>query len=95
MTQLILQDLYELRTCVFWNITSLSWAGEGCQFSPIVSDSNTTVCHCRHLTNFGVLFDYVGDADPTDSQLSNLSLALLILSCLAILVTQTLLSFLK
>ena len=71
------------------------WSSEGCQFSPIGRDAHTTVCNCWHLTNFSVLFDYVGNADPAHPLLSILSIVLLILSCLAILVTQALLAFLK
>ena len=50
-----------------------------------------TVCYCDHLTNFGIMFDYTGAAEPGDPILSLLSWILLIISSVAILITQFLL----
>ena len=82
-------------SCVWWEESSLAWEERGCSYSEADSSSYTTVCHCDHLTNFGIMFDYSGEADPDDPLLSGLSIALLCLSCLALLATQALLTWIK
>ena len=83
------------RACVWWDPTRLAWSTSGCQVSQAETNLTTTVCLCDHLTNFGVMFDYQGRADPNDPVLSTLSTVLLSLSSLSILLTQTFLALTK
>ena len=89
-------DLAEAgRVCVWWDSAGLAWARAGCQFSEEESEATLTVCHCDHLTNFGVMFDYQGEADPHHPVFTLLSTILLSLSALSILVTQAFLALTK
>ena len=84
-------DRPDSRSCVWWDEASLSWSGSGCSLSLEETDDTVTVCYCDHLTNFGIMFDYTGEAEPGDPILSVLSWVLLTLSSAAILITQFLL----
>ena len=84
-------DRPDSRSCVWWDEASLSWSGSGCSLSLEETDDAVTVCYCDHLTNFGIMFDYIGEAEPGDTVLSILSWILLIISSVAILITQILL----
>ena len=77
--------------CVWWEEVGLDWSPAGCQLSEGESDHTRTVCHCSHLTSFGIMFS--GSADADDPVLSVLSDVLLVLSSLAVLATQALLFF--
>lgn len=90
-----LQISDEDRTCVYWDFPSLSWLDDGCQLSSSDSNDFQSVCHCRHLTNFGIIFDYSGKSKADDPYLNTLSSILLVISCMAILTTQGLLFFIK
>ena len=70
---------------MFWDVDHLEWGQDGCEYSAESSDRFTTVCHCQHLTNFGVMMDYMGTADHSHSELSALSYVVLSISCLAII----------
>ena len=60
-------DLAEAgRDCVWWDHAGLAWSRAGCEVSEEDSTASLTVCLCDHLTNFGVMFDYQGQADPDD-----------------------------
>ena len=72
-----------------------SWSDRGCRLSTEETSSTQTVCLCKHLTNFGIIFDYKGQADANNQALSILTDVLLTLSCLAILATQLMLWLLK
>ena len=78
--------------CVWWDVMERRWSTSGCQASQAESSDRLTVCHCDHLTNFGVMFDYQGKAEPNDPVLSVVSTVLLSLSSLSLLLTQTLLA---
>ena len=71
---------------MWWDEQELSWSSAGCE----VSSTSTilTTCHCKHLTNFGIMFDYTGDADASDPYLNILTYILLTISSLSILATQ-------
>ena len=84
-------DRPDSRSCVWWDEDSLTWSGSGCSLSLEETDDAVTVCYCDHLTNFGIMFDYTGEAEPGDPILSILSWILLIISSAAILITQFLL----
>ncbi|XP_027134601.1 adhesion G-protein coupled receptor G6 isoform X4 [Larimichthys crocea] len=49
--------------CMFWDFSMKDgaggWNGDGCNVSK-ESSSNKTVCHCDHLTHFGILMDISG-----------------------------------
>ena len=69
--------------CVFWNEDDKEWSSTGCEL--VSHDDGTTVCHCDHLTNFGLIFGYgskdCGNYDSKDqlSQiLGGISIALLV-----------------
>ena len=74
-------------SCVWWE--GRDWSTAGCQLSH--TDRAKTVCHCNHLTSFGIMFS--GTARPDDPVLSVLTDVLLVLSSLALLATQALLYF--
>ena len=84
-------DRPDSRSCVWWDEASLTWSGSGCSLSLEETDDTVTVCYCDHLTNFGIMFDYTGEAEPGDPILSVLSWILLTISSAAILITQFLL----
>merc|ERR1711911_367265 len=84
-------DMQKSRSCVWWDESSLNWSGSGCSLSLEETNDTVTVCYCDHLTNFGIMFDYMGEAEPGDQILSILSWILLIISSIAILITQILL----
>ena len=71
-----------------------SWSGHGCIVSED-SSSTKTICLCEHLTNFGIVFDYTGQAGANDQALNIATNILLTLSSIAILATQLLLYLLK
>ena len=77
--------------CVWWDPSLLDWSGEGCEVSTERAGRDTTVCHCRHLTSFGIMFS--GKAEAEDPVLSILSDVLLVISSLCVLITQALLYF--
>jgi len=78
----------EVRQCVWWDDQELSWSSAGCEVSS--TSTMLTTCHCKHLTNFGIMFDYTGDADASDPYLNILTYILLTISSLSILATQCL-----
>ena len=86
-------DTQKSRSCVWWDESLLNWSGSGCSLSLEETNDTVTVCYCNHLTNFGIMFDYMGEAEPGDLILSILSWVLLITSSIAILITQILLFF--
>ncbi|XP_042882906.1 adhesion G protein-coupled receptor L2-like isoform X2 [Penaeus japonicus] len=59
-------DVYLLGrpTCVWWDIRSHRWAGEGCRL--VHTDEFVSVCQCDHLTNLAVIVDINGLVDDTD-----------------------------
>ena len=83
------------RDCVWWDTADLAWSRAGCEVSEEDSTASVTVCHCDHLTNFGVMFDYRGQAEPHHPVFTLLSTVLLSLSALSILVTQAFLALTK
>ena len=80
---------------MFLDLSNYAWSEEGCRPNPELSSASTTVCDCNHLTNFGIIFDFAGEADADDRALSIVTNLLLTLSCFAILATQLLLLLLK
>ena len=89
-------DLAEAgRDCVWWDPAGLAWSRAGCEVSEEDSAASLTVCLCDHLTNFGVMFDYQGQADPDDPVFTLLSTILLSVSALSILLTQAFLALTK
>ena len=84
-------NMQKSRSCVWWDESLLNWSGLGCSLSLEETNDTVTVCYCNHLTNFGIMFDYTGEAEPGDPILSILSWILLIISSAAILITQFLL----
>ena len=83
-------DISRSRSCVWWDESLMTWSGSGCSLSLEETNDTVTVCYCDHLTNFGIMFDYMGEAEPGDPVLSILSWILLIVSSIAIIITQIL-----
>ena len=82
----------EVAQCVWWDPVTLDWSGQGCEVSSEGgTDLATTICHCHHLTSFGIMFS--GEAQAQDPVLSVLSDVLLVVSSLCVLATQALLFF--
>ncbi|CAG2172740.1 unnamed protein product, partial [Oppiella nova] len=46
--------------CVFWDFEKNEWSSEGCKVITSASNRDTTVCECKHLTNFAALMDTTG-----------------------------------
>ncbi|XP_073716271.1 adhesion G protein-coupled receptor E3-like [Misgurnus anguillicaudatus] len=59
--------------CVYWENTE--WVVDGC--SLVKTNSNHTVCSCRHLSTFALLFQF-GSPPPKDDLLELLNLVLVI-----------------
>ena len=89
------QNSVDERACVWWDLAENTWSSRGCRLSTEEANPTQTVCLCDHLTNFGIIFDYKGQADANNQALSILTDVLLTLSCLAILATQLMLWLLK
>ncbi|XP_076011137.1 adhesion G-protein coupled receptor G6 isoform X3 [Genypterus blacodes] len=57
--------------CMFWDFSMQNgaggWNGEGCEVAP-QSNSNKTICHCNHLTHFGILMDISHAAPDIDGK---------------------------
>ena len=79
---------------MWWSHDSLSFSDSGCTVS-LDSTNTQTVCYCDHLTNFGIIFDYTGQADANNTMLDIVTIVFLTLSTIAILTTQMMLLFLK
>ena len=79
-----------MRSCTYWNFTSLSWSNYGCEVSPESSNAETTVCRCNHLTNFALIFDFTGTVDPGDVNdwLNIVTYIVLSISIALLIVTQ-------
>ena len=62
----------------------------GCYYN--FDDSNFThsVCDCWHLTNFGIMFDYTGRANPDNKFLSMFTYVAFSLSIFCLLLTEAL-----
>ena len=77
------------RTCTFWNDENLEWSPMGCNISQERSTRDKTICHCNHLTNFALLFDFTGDAEERgeNKALDIASYVLLAISSAAIVAT--------
>ena len=76
------------RSCVFWDFSIQSWSTEGCKVSPEDSQDDSTVCHCEHLTNFAVIFDFTGDAIVDHLWLDIATYIVLSISIVLLVVTQ-------
>ena len=83
------------RHCVWWSHTDLSWSSAGCELSSVEITEERTVCHCDHLTNFAIMFDFQGKAEVDDKILNTLTNVCLSISCYSILLTQAFLAFIK
>ena len=57
--------------CSYYNETLEIWETRGCWVVADLSDENSTVCACSHLTNFAVL---LAD-EPQESKVSTASVA--------------------
>ncbi|KAJ8396174.1 hypothetical protein AAFF_G00020410 [Aldrovandia affinis] len=57
--------------CVFWDFSIKNgtggWNSNGCTVSP-ESNGFKTICHCNHLTHFGILMDISGSTAQIDAQ---------------------------
>ena len=76
------------RACVFWDFSIQSWSTKGCKVSPEDSLDDSTVCHCEHLTNFAVIFDFTGDAIVDYLWLNIATYVVLSISIILLIVTQ-------
>ena len=76
------------RSCAFWDFTIQSWSTEGCKVSTEDSKDDATVCHCDHLTNFAVIFDFTGDAIVDYLWLNIVTYIVLSISIILLIVTQ-------
>ena len=76
------------RSCVYWDFSIQSWSTEGCKVSPEDSQDDLTVCHCEHLTNFAVIFDFTGDAIVDYLWLDIATYIVLSISIILLVVTQ-------
>ena len=90
------RSLLEAKTvCSFWDLSTDSWSQRECFLAEEISSMNKTVCECYHLTNFGIIMDFTGGADPFDAFLNYFSTVTMVISILFILLTEILLCYLK
>ena len=82
----------EDRSCVFLDLSNYAWSEEGCRPNPELSSASTTVCDCNHLTNFGIILDWSGEALPYDRYLDTTSTICMAVSTSAIILTEVVLS---
>ncbi|XP_030201986.1 adhesion G-protein coupled receptor F2 [Gadus morhua] len=75
--------------CVFWNISSHQWSGEGCQLVTS-EDGNETVCECSHLTPFSALMSKTTLILPFLDELTYLGLGVSICALLLFLIIEAL-----
>ena len=68
------------KKCGFWDLTTQTWSTRGCKLNATLSNSTRTVCDCNHLTSFGQLMDYSGEASPYPDLLTNILLPISIIS---------------
>jgi hypothetical protein len=53
--------------CSYWDIDRAAWDTRGCQYAGEAENSSESVtCICNHLTSFGIIFDWQGEADPQE-----------------------------
>ncbi|XP_071801526.1 adhesion G-protein coupled receptor G6-like [Asterias amurensis] len=56
--------------CVFWDVNANDfqggWSTEGCSLISELTNSETVVCECDHLTNFAMLMDIYNKGEPLD-----------------------------
>uniref|UniRef100_A0A8C4N3M1 Uncharacterized protein n=1 Tax=Eptatretus burgeri TaxID=7764 RepID=A0A8C4N3M1_EPTBU len=69
----------ETAVCAFWKYNASInnpgyWATQGCWLNGTLSTSAQSVCHCDHLTHFGVLVD---NGTPALSPMNSLTLSIL------------------
>lgn len=76
------------RACVFWDFAIQAWSTKGCKVSTDESKDDATVCHCEHLTNFAVIFDFTGDAIVDYLWLNIVTYIVLSISIILLIVTQ-------
>ena len=76
------------RACVFWDFVIQAWSTKGCKVSTDDSKDDATVCHCEHLTNFAVIFDFTGDAIVDYLWLNIVTYIVLSISIILLIVTQ-------
>ncbi|XP_056437289.1 adhesion G-protein coupled receptor F1 [Gadus chalcogrammus] len=80
---------YNKVECVFWNISSHQWSGEGCQLVTS-EDGNETICECSHLTPFSALMSKTTLILPMLDELTYLGLGVSICSLLLFLIIEAL-----
>ena len=78
----------EIIRCVAWSIKDQEWQTNGCHLNSDLSSPLETICDCYHLTNFGILFDYMNNADPYDPFLSVFTNVTLSISVFFIALTE-------
>ena len=76
------------RSCAFWDFVIQGWSTNGCKVSTDDSKDDATVCHCEHLTNFAVIFDFTGDAIVDYFWLNIATYIVLSISIILLVVTQ-------
>ena len=76
------------RSCVFWDFVIQAWSTNGCKVSTDDSKDDATICHCEHLTNFAVIFDFTGDAIVDYLWLDIVTYIVLSISIILLVVTQ-------
>ena len=76
------------RSCAFWDFVIQAWSTKGCKVSTDDSKDDATVCHCEHLTNFAVIFDFTGDAIVDYLWLDIVTYIVLSISIILLVVTQ-------
>ena len=76
------------RHCVYWNLKHFEWSNKGCFLNPYKSSEYETTCDCYHLTNFGIIMDFTGNADPFNSFLDYFSIITMIISIGCIILAE-------
>ncbi|CAG2103283.1 unnamed protein product, partial [Medioppia subpectinata] len=81
-------DLGDDIECVYWDFEKNKWSSEGCKLIAVDSNRETTVCECKHLTNFAALMDTSG-REVNGAAKNAVTLVFCALSVLCLIVTIT------
>lgn len=89
------EDIESERNCVSWDLSEDYWSGVGCYYNQDISNDSQSTCDCFHLTNFGIIMDFTGQANPFNIFLDYFSTITMIISMIFIFTTELVLFYLK
>ena len=82
-------------SCMYWDLEADDWSDTGCYYNQDMSDSQQITCDCYHLTNFGIIMDFTGKANPFNVFLDYFTTITLIISMVFIFTTELVLFYIR